>query len=73
MPCVEATQPRDGKWVETAGIIIVRQRPGSGDGKVFITIKDETGITNVVVWPDVFEKYRRVILSSRILAVRGRI
>jgi error-prone DNA polymerase len=51
----------------------VRQRPGSSEGVVFITIEDETGIANLVVWPDIFEKYRRAILSASMLGVFGRV
>jgi error-prone DNA polymerase len=55
-----------------AGVVLVRQRPGTG--KVcFITLEDETGVANLVVMPDVFDKYRRVIMSARLLAVHGRI
>jgi error-prone DNA polymerase len=71
--CTEAMQSRDGRWVETAGIVLVRQMPGSAKGVMFITIEDETGIANLVVWPAVFEKQRRVILSAGMMAVYGRI
>jgi error-prone DNA polymerase len=71
--CAEAAGLPDGKWAETAGIVLVRQRPGSSEGVVFITIEDETGIANLVVWPDIFEKYRRAILSASMLGVFGRV
>ena len=71
--CADATSLADGKWTETAGVVLVRQRPGSAEGVVFITIEDETGVANLVVWPDVFEKYRQVILSARMLGVAGRV
>jgi error-prone DNA polymerase len=73
MPCAEAMGSRDGRWLETAGLILVRQRPGSAKGVLFATIEDETGIANVVVWTKTFEKYRRVVLSSAMLGIRGRI
>ena len=66
-------ESRDGRWLETAGLILVRQRPGSAKGVLFATIEDETGIANVVVWTKTFEKYRRVLLSSAMLGIRGRI
>ena len=53
--------------------MLVRQRPGSAKGVMFITIEDETGIANLVVWPELFEKQRRVILSASMIAVAGRI
>jgi error-prone DNA polymerase len=73
VPCVEAMQARDGRWLRTAGLVLVRQMPGSAKGVMFITIEDETGIANLVIWPKVFEKQRRIILSARMMAVKGRI
>ncbi|WP_411961796.1 OB-fold nucleic acid binding domain-containing protein [Mesorhizobium sp. ES1-6] len=66
-------QARDGRWLEAAGLVLVRQRPGSAKGVMFLTMEDETGAANVVVWVKVFEKFRRVLLSSSMLAVRGKI
>jgi error-prone DNA polymerase len=66
-------QAPDGLWVESAGLVLVRQMPGSAKGVMFITIEDESGIANLVIWPIVFEKQRRVILSAGMLAVYGRI
>jgi error-prone DNA polymerase len=66
-------QSRDGRWVETAGIVLVRQMPGSAKGVIFITIEDESGIANLVIWPTIFEKQRRIILSAGMMAAYGRI
>jgi error-prone DNA polymerase len=71
--CREAMQARDGRWLETAGLVLVRQMPGSAKGVMFITIEDESGIANLVIWPTVFEKQRRIILSAGMMAVYGRI
>jgi error-prone DNA polymerase len=71
--CAEAMQARDGCWLETAGLVLVRQRPGSAKGVMFIAIEDETGIANLVIWPSLFEKQRRIILSAGMIAVHGRI
>ncbi|RVT97671.1 DNA-binding protein [Rhodovarius crocodyli] len=71
--CAEAAAARDGKWLEVAGIVLIRQRPGSAKGVMFITIEDETGIANLVIWPSMFEQERRTILSAGMLAVKGRI
>lgn len=71
--CQAAMDARDGRWLEAAGIVLVRQRPGSAKGVMFITLEDETGIANLVVWPKVFERFRRTILSAGTIAVRGRI
>jgi error-prone DNA polymerase len=71
--CTQAMGARDGRWLEAAGLVLVRQRPGSGKGVMFITLEDETGTANLVVWPQVFEKFRRVVMSASMIAVRGRI
>ena len=71
--CADAMASRDGRRVETAGIVLVRQRPGSARGVMFITLEDETGIANLVVWKKVFEQHRRVVLSAGMIAVTGRI
>jgi error-prone DNA polymerase len=71
--CAEAMTTRDGRWLEAAGIVLVRQRPGSAKGVMFITLEDETGIANLVVWAKVFEANRRAILSASMMSVRGRI
>lgn len=70
--CANAMAARDGRWLEAAGIVLVRQMPGSAKGVMFITIEDETGVANLVIWPKVFEEFRRVILSARMIAVHGR-
>jgi error-prone DNA polymerase len=71
--CEEAMNARDGKWLEAAGLVLVRQRPGSAKGVMFITIEDETGIANLVVWVKTFEKYRRVVLGAGMVGVYGKI
>ncbi|HEY4201220.1 MAG TPA: error-prone DNA polymerase [Devosiaceae bacterium] len=62
-----------GRSIETAGLVLVRQRPGTASGVVFMTLEDETGIANIVVWKKVFDQNRRTILSARLLAVRGQL
>lgn len=57
----------------TAGLVLVRQKPGSAKGVMFITIEDETGPANIVVWPKLFEKRRRVVLGASMMAINGRI
>ena len=64
---------KPGSRVEVAGLVLVRQRPGTASGVIFATLEDETGIANVVIWPKVFEAYRRTLLASRMLAVRGKL
>jgi error-prone DNA polymerase len=62
---------RDGRHVSMAGLVLIRQRPGSAKGVCFITLEDETGIANLVVWPDVFDKQRRIVMGARLMAVHG--
>jgi error-prone DNA polymerase len=71
--CAEAAGHHDGKWLWTAGIVLVRQKPGSAKGVMFATIEDETGVVNVVIWPSLFERQRRVVLSASMLGVNGKI
>src|SRR3546814_8949794 len=66
-------QIRDGRNIEVAGVILVRQRPGSAGGVLFVTIEDETGIANGILWPDRFEIYRRQIMSASMIGMRGRL
>ena len=54
-----------------AGVVLVRQRPGSAKGVCFMTIEDETGVANVVVWPKVFDQFRPVVMGARMVLVRG--
>ena len=73
LTCIVATKSRDGRWVEVAGLVLLRQRPGTAKGIMLITIEDETGIANLIVWPSVYERQRRIILSAGMLGVRGRV
>lgn len=57
----------------TASLVLVRQKPGSAKGVMFITIEDETGPANIVVWPNLFDKRRRVVLGASLMAINGRI
>jgi error-prone DNA polymerase len=59
--------------VQVAGVVLIRQRPGSAKGVCFITLEDESGVVNLVVWPDTMEKYRKVIMGARLMEVRGRV
>jgi len=63
----------DGRWVFAAALVLVRQKPGSAKGVMFITIGDETGPANIVVWPKLFERRRRVVLGSSMMAIHGKI
>ncbi|MGZ3218372.1 error-prone DNA polymerase [Paracoccus sp. T5] len=71
--CAEAMATRNRRWCKLAGIVLVRQRPGSAKGVMFITLEDETGVANLVVWPKVFEAHRRIILGASMIGVVGRV
>ncbi len=73
---VRAADLRQRKYrsmVQVAGVVLIRQRPGSAKGVVFITLEDETGVINLVIWPDLKEKQRRVVMGARLMEVRGRV
>jgi error-prone DNA polymerase len=63
----------DGDEIMVAGLVLIRQQPGTASGVIFVTLEDETGIANLVVWPSVFEQYRRTLLGSQVLGVRGKV
>ena len=73
MTCADAAAMPDGRSVRVAGLVLVRQKPGSANGVLFVTLEDETGIANLVIWSTLFEKQRRVVLGARMLGVDGRI
>jgi error-prone DNA polymerase len=72
-PTGKVKEMKNGDKIKVAGIITVRQHPGTAKGVLFITIKDETGFSNLVVWANLFEKYRKEILQSRLLMVEGQL
>lgn len=63
----------DGTRVTVAGLVLVRQRPGSASGVIFATLEDETGPANVIIWPGIFERFHRTVLASRLMAATGRL
>ena len=71
--CAALKSARDGARVHVAGVILVRQRPGSAAGVVFMTIEDETGVANAVIWPKVLERMRKVVMGARLVVVHGRV
>ncbi|WP_234681299.1 error-prone DNA polymerase [Bradyrhizobium monzae] len=69
--CKEISHENERRRVRCAGVVLVRQRPGSASGVVFMTLEDETGIANVVVWPKVMEQYRKEVMGARLILVEG--
>ena len=66
-------EPPAGARVCVAGLVLVRQRPGTAKGVIFVTLEDETGSCNVVVWAKVYERFRRAVIAGRMLRVTGRV
>ncbi|OYU14168.1 MAG: error-prone DNA polymerase [Alphaproteobacteria bacterium PA4] len=72
LTCAETSAARNGRRVRTAGVVLVRQRPGNGNA-IFVTIEDESGVTNIVIWARLFEIYRRPIMAARLMLVEGEV
>ncbi|QBF29872.1 error-prone DNA polymerase [Thalassococcus sp. S3] len=70
-PASELWSMRFGQPVSVSGIVLIRQRPGSAKGVVFVTIEDETGVVNIVVWPDMLARSRKEVMGARLMAVHG--
>lgn len=66
-------EPPNGARVTVAGLVILRQRPGTAKGVIFLTLEDETGVVNVIVWRKLYEAFRRAVIAGRLLRVTGRI
>ena len=73
LPHARLAEPPNGARVVVAGLVLVRQRPGTAKGVIFITLEDETGVANVVVWRALYEKFRRAVISGRLLRVTGKL
>lgn len=69
--CRDINHENERRRVRCAGVVLVRQRPGSASGVVFMTLEDETGIANVVVWPKIMEQYRKEVMGARLILVEG--
>ncbi len=65
--------PAEGARICVAGLVILRQRPGTAKGVIFLTLEDETGVVNIIVWRAMYEKFRRAVISGRMLRVTGRL
>src|SRR6201996_4628429 len=69
--CKDVAHHNDRRRVRCAGVVLVRQRPGSAKGVVFMTLEDETGIANIVVWPKVMEQFRKEVMGARLILIEG--
>ncbi|TMV09531.1 hypothetical protein FGK63_00210 [Ruegeria sediminis] len=72
LPADRLNDPPEGARVTMAGLVILRQRPGTAKGVIFVTLEDETGVVNVIVWRKIYERFRRAVIAGRLLRVTGR-
>ena len=73
LPHARLDEPPHGARICVAGLVLVRQRPGTAKGVIFVTLEDETGVANIVVWASVYERFRRAVIAGRLLRVTGRL
>lgn len=73
LPAAQLGDPPEGARVTVAGLVILRQRPGTAKGVIFLTLEDETGIVNVIVWRKIYEAFRRAVIAGRLLRITGRL
>ncbi|HTN64178.1 MAG TPA: OB-fold nucleic acid binding domain-containing protein, partial [Devosia sp.] len=73
IPADALRETQAGRIISVAGVVLVRQRPGTASGVIFASLEDETGLANIIVWPKVFEANRRVVLGARLMAVKGQV
>src|SRR5690606_10891670 len=73
VPAARLGEMADGRRVKVAGLVLVRQRPGTASGVIFATLEDETGRANIVIWPRVFERFRRTVLTASLMGIDGKL
>lgn len=73
LPAAWLQRPPNKARIAVAGLVLVRQRPGTAKGVIFLTLEDETGVVNVIVWKNVYERFRRAVIAGRLVRVTGRI
>ena len=71
--CAALSRTRDGRKVVVPGLVLMRQRPGTAKGVLFITIEDETGVANLIVWPSIFDRQRGLVMTAGMIACHGRV
>ncbi|PWR23802.1 error-prone DNA polymerase [Zavarzinia compransoris] len=70
---IDLASLKSGRRLTVSGLVLVRQRPGTASGVIFMTLEDETGIANIVVWPKIYEQFRPIVLGARLVTVTGRL
>ena len=73
LTCKALEAMADRSRVVVAGLVVTRQRPGTASGVIFLTLEDETGIVNVIVWPSTYQRFRRAVIAGRLLRVTGQL
>ena len=73
LTCATLPTTQNGARIRVAGLVVTRQRPGTASGVIFLTLEDETGIANVIVWPKTYERFRRAVIAGRLLRVTGQL
>lgn len=73
LPSKDLRDTIDGRRVAVCGLVITRQRPGTASGVIFLTLEDGTGVSNIVVWPSMFERRRKAVMAGRLLKIRGKL
>lgn len=73
LTCAQLDLTPDRSRVRVAGLVVTRQRPGTASGVIFLTLEDETGTANIVVWANVYERFRRAVIAGRCLRVTGKL
>lgn len=73
MPATALRTEANGRWISVSGLVITRQRPGTASGVIFITLEDEAATSNIVVWPSVFKRFRKAVMTGRLLRIEGRL
>ncbi|MCP4818828.1 MAG: hypothetical protein GY883_06555 [Shimia sp.] len=73
LPATRLGEPPNGARVTVAGLVILRQRPGTAKGVIFLTLEDETGVVNVIVWRKLYDAFQRAVIAGRLLRVTGRV
>lgn len=71
VPASRLSELQSGQWMKIAGLVITKQRPGTASGVTFVTLEDETGCSNLVVWKKIAEDQRDVLLNARLMGVQG--
>ena len=71
LPAARLNEPPEGARITVAGLVILRQRPGTAKGVIFVTLEDETGVANIIVWKKAFDRFRKQVMGARLMKISG--